>query len=127
MNYLEIPMKSKWLRSLGASAVAFFLLTGSAYAVTVINADLSTNGTVSVGTGAGDQGVMTYDGGTATFILNNAQDDIDFQVKTPTDDRAIYLDAGTGALDLVGGSGSTGCTIDGSGNLTCTGDITGGP
>src|SRR5690606_14594488 len=41
---------------------------------------------------------------------------------------ATTLNVGGAAttLNLAGGSGSTGCTIDGSGNLACSGTITGG-
>jgi hypothetical protein len=36
----------------------------------------------------------------------------------------LNIGGATTALNLAGGSGSTGCTIDGSGNLACSGDYT---
>ncbi|MFC1638695.1 hypothetical protein ACFL26_00285, partial [Patescibacteria group bacterium] len=37
----------------------------------------------------------------------------------------LNVGASASTLNLAGGSGSTGCTIDGSGNLTCTGTVSG--
>lgn len=117
---------TKWLRSIGISVASIFLVAGSAYAVTTLSADLATQGDVRIGTGTGDEAILEYDTGANAFVVNEAGADVNFRVETDTNANGIFLDAGAETLDLVGGSGSTGCTIDASGNLTCTGNITGG-
>src|SRR5687768_13602834 len=59
--------------------------------------------TLHIGTAIGDEGTLTYN--TTTNVLN--------------------IDS-TGTVDINGGSGSTGCSVDASGNFACTGTVTGG-
>jgi len=59
-------------------------------------------GSMHIGTATGDEGLLTYD----------------------TSTNALNIDS-TGTVDINGGSGSTGCSVDAAGNLTCSGSITG--
>lgn len=58
-----------------------------------------------------------------TTVFNSAQQNLDFRAATVANANGIFLDASAETIDLVGGSGSTGCSISSTGSITCTGKI----
>ncbi len=58
-------------------------------------------------------------------VFNDRANNVDFRVESLTNANGIFIDASAETMLLMGGSGSTGCSIDASGNLTCAGTISG--
>lgn len=59
--------------------------------------------TLHIGTAVGDEASLSYDTGTNALALNS-----------------------TGTVEINGGFGSTGCSVDASGNFSCSGAVAGG-
>jgi hypothetical protein len=89
--------------------------------------------TFSVGSGASNNFTVNGSTGNVTTAGDIAVNGGDITTLAPTarlfDENAVNVYVGGGAQNIYlgGGSAQTGCTIDASnGNLTCTGNITGG-
>ncbi len=113
----------------GGSSTETALSIGSGWDTDLAFVD--TSPTVTIGGG----GTITFTDGTNTLFsiadagtTGNATTTGNLAVSggdITTGAATFNFVAGTTTLNLAGGSGSTGCTVDGSGNLTCTGAITG--
>ncbi len=104
--------------------------TGSATALTVNNS--TSTGNIFVAQDNGTAVFTIADGGASTFTgavsVNGGAIDSTATTFNLLQSAVTTLNigdaVGAGGINLAGGSGSTGCTIDGSnGNLTCSGNI----
>jgi len=100
------------------------------YTATAQRMTIESGGNVGIGdatpaslftVGSGDM-FRVDSSGNVTTLGDIAVEGGDLTTSTPT----FNVAAGATTVNLAGGSGSTGCTIDGSGNLTCAGTVTGG-
>lgn len=111
--------KLKWI------FLSFFLLTSIAYGVG--GAKFFTENFLYFGLGAGDRGIYfdyTTDGGTASIIYDDGNDEIDFNKDlTTTGGLAVGGDISTtaGGVSVTGNISTTGGAVSASGNITSTG------
>ncbi len=102
-----------------ATTLAIGAATGTA---TVNNATVTLANATTVNVNGASPSIVTSSAGTASVFNTNATT---LNMGGAATTVAIGVAGASGTMNLMGGSGSTGCTVDGSnGNLACSGTIT---